>query len=75
MRGRRAAGGQIVLRRCQSPAEAEIWAAAFRAVLTSLDIAAWWRVRIDPADADTLLVAVDYQPLTPPPRARSPFRR
>lgn len=77
MTGRRrsTAGGRVVLRRCESPAEAEVWAAAFRSVLTSLDIAAWWRVRIDTADAGALLVGVDYQPLATPGRARSPFRR
>jgi hypothetical protein len=36
--------------------------ASFRPVLTSLEIAAWWRARIDPAEAGALPVGVDYQP-------------
>jgi hypothetical protein len=41
----------VVLRRCETGTEAAIWADAYRAVLRSLDIAPWWRVKIDPADA------------------------
>jgi len=52
----------MVLRRCESAGEAELWADAYRSVLASLDIAAWWRVRIEPADAGALTVGVDYQP-------------
>jgi hypothetical protein len=53
---------RVVLRRCDSEAEAAIWAGAFRAVLAALGIADWWRVRIDPADAGAHLVGVDYEP-------------
>jgi hypothetical protein len=52
----------VVLRRCESDAEAAIWADAYRAVLASLGITDWWRVRIDPADAGALMVGVDYEP-------------
>jgi len=53
---------RVVLRRCESEAEAALWADAYRSVLAALDIAAWWRVRIDPADRGALNVGVDYEP-------------
>ncbi len=53
---------RVVLRRCESAAEAAIWADAFRAVLAVLGIADWWPVRINPADAGALTVGVDYAP-------------
>ena len=62
MKRRASAGRRVVLRRCESPGEAEEWAEAFRSVLSMLDISAWWRVQIDPADADAMLAAVDYTP-------------
>ncbi len=65
---------RVVLRRCETGAEAAIWADAYRSVLTSLGIAAWWRVRIDPAD-DGLMVAVDYSPDTAVEDCRGGHRR
>ena len=61
----------MVLHTCKDQAEAERWADAYRSVLTSLGIAAWWRVRIDPADQGALLVSADYEPSSPAPRDRS----
>ena len=54
--------GRVILHRCEDEAEAERWADACRSVLRSLGIAAWWRVRVDPADAGAHLVGVDYEP-------------
>lgn len=62
MTRRKPAERRVLLHRCETAAEAELWAAAFRSVLASLEITDWWRVRIDPADAGALLVGVDYQP-------------
>jgi hypothetical protein len=56
---------RVLLRRCETGAEAAIWANAYREVLTSLGIAAWWRVRIDRADEGALMVGVDYEPRPP----------
>jgi hypothetical protein len=53
---------RVVLHCCEDAAEAERWADACRSVLKSLDVAAWWRVRIDPADRGALLVSADYEP-------------
>lgn len=54
---------RVVLHRCENEDEAQMWAGAYQQVLKSLGIAAWWRVRIDPADAGgALLVGVDYEP-------------
>jgi len=59
-RRRNPAERRVVLRRCETADEAEVWADAYRSVLASLDVAAWWRVRIDPAEAGALNVG--YQP-------------
>jgi hypothetical protein len=56
---------RVVLHACQDEAEARVWADACRSVLRSLEVADWWRVRIDPADAGTLLVSADYEPRPP----------
>ncbi len=61
-RRRPAQNRRVILHRCADEAEAERWADACRAVLRSLGIAAWWRVRVDPADAGAHLVGVDYEP-------------
>jgi len=52
----------VLLRRCEDRAEAERWAIAYKEVLRSLEIADFWKVRIDPADAEQLMVGLDYLP-------------
>ena len=39
-----------------------MWAVAYRSVLRQLGIADWWHLSVSPADADALLISVDYQP-------------
>ncbi len=53
---------RVLLRRCEDRAEAERWAIAYKEVLRSLEIADFWKVRIDPADAEQLMVGLDYLP-------------
>lgn len=62
---------RVVLRRCEDPAEAELWADAFRRVLASLEITTWWRVTTSPADSGAINVAADYQPALPEQTTRS----
>jgi len=52
----------VVLYRCESGPEACVWAVAYRSVLRQLGIADWWHLSVSPADADALLISVDYQP-------------
>ena len=56
---------RVVLHRCESGPEAVVWADAYRSVLRSLGIAAWWHVHVDPVDGGALMVAVDYEPTAP----------
>ncbi|MGH3191458.1 MAG: hypothetical protein ACRDPY_34270 [Streptosporangiaceae bacterium] len=65
-------GRRVVLHRAETEGEAELWAGAFRTVLSALDISPWWTVHVDPADRGALLVSVDYAPGHAPRRR---FRR
>jgi hypothetical protein len=51
----------VVLRRCETGTEAAIWADAYRAVLRSLDIAPWWRVKNRPGRREIDLSAANVE--------------